>query len=132
MKQRELKFRAWDKEEKKFVRRVLEDRMPTQNTREGFKLKSRFILTQYTGFKDCKGKPIYEGDILQWGYKNDSQIFTAQVCFGHHSVGSDSWGIELYTVGFFLEFYDKGISGIDKRNYKKIGNIFQNPELLKP
>lgn len=129
---REIKFRAWDKESKSFVREVQNDRIPTANTRQGFRLKTRFTLNQYAGFKDRHGVPVYEGDILQWGYRNDSSVFTAKVIFGHHIVGSDSWGIELYTFGFFLQFSDGGVCGIDKIRYKKIGNIYSNPELLHP
>lgn len=127
---REIKFRAWDREDKCFIRMVQHDRIPTKNTRQGFRLITKFILCQYVGFKDSNGVPIYEGDILEWGYKNDTSIFRAKVVFGRHSAGRDSWGDELYTVGFFLEFYDKGISGIDHDKYKIIGNIFENPELI--
>lgn len=130
---RVIKFRAWDKESKRFVKNVLEHIIPTVNTREGFRLKSYFILEQFAGFKDKNDNPVYEGDILQWSYGHgDKSIFTGKVIFGHYSVGDNSWSMELYTVGFFIQFSDGGVCGIEdnKNRYKKIGNIHQNTNLL--
>lgn len=125
-----IKFRAWDKSVKKFIRKVLNNRIPTKNTLQGFRIKTRFVLTQYIGKEDREETPIYAGDYLQWSY-GKGEAFEAEVVYGHHSVGRDSWGLELYTVGFFLKFYDNGICGIDfDGKYKIIGNRFQHPHLL--
>lgn len=32
-------------------------------------------ILQYTGFKDCKNKKIYEGDRLAFSYSNDEYIY---------------------------------------------------------
>jgi hypothetical protein len=133
MNNRVYKFRAWDKDDKCFIRKVQEDRMPTQNTREGFRLDTRFKLSQYAGFKDKFDKPVYEGDILQWCYGNgDKSMFVAAVVFGHYSSGRDSWGLENTTIGFFLQFADNGVCGIDRKikMYEIIGNIYEHPHLL--
>lgn len=65
MKASEIKFKAWDNKEKKFIKYVEIDRIPTQNTRHGFRLKTNFELFQFTGEKDHAGKEIYDGDILE-------------------------------------------------------------------
>lgn len=131
---RQIKFRAWDKAGKCFVKKVEIDRIPTKNTREGFRLITKFDLDQYVGFKDVNGKPVYENDILEWFYKKkDGEVFRGVVRFGRHSAGSDSWDQELYTVGFFLEFSDNGTTAISQdRQYEVIGNVHENPDLLKP
>lgn len=127
---KEIKFKAWDKHDKRFVKSVQENRVPTANTKEGFRLKSRFIFLPFIGIKDKNKKPIYLGHILQWSYRGGEK-FTAKVVYGHYSVGRDSWGQELFTVGYFLQFYDNGICGIgDSEKYTIIGNIFENLHLL--
>lgn len=70
-------------------------------------------IMQYTGLKDVNGKEIYEGDIVDY-YK-------------------DELGVVKFVSGCFV---------IDSKNYmdnflelmghiKVIGNIYENPELLK-
>jgi hypothetical protein len=126
MAKRNLKFRAWDKESQRFIKAkdIENSRIPVRSTRNGFELMSKFIIQQWTGIKDRRGIEIYEGDTLAWRYKGDAHPFTGTVIYGHHMVGRDSWGLELPTVGFFIQFDDGGICGIDlKDKYIITGHI---------
>ncbi len=124
---RDIKFRAWDKEEKRFVGCFTEGlRMNFINgqlhNNSGFNVTSHFELIQYTGLKDKNGKEIYEGDIVQY------ERIKAKVFFGH--------------CGFEFEWIDNYTDRIRGKKHEPmfrntsivfevIGNIYENPELLK-
>jgi uncharacterized phage protein (TIGR01671 family) len=58
---REIKFRAWDIQKKRYHYPELWDNTMPSNW------KDHYILEQFTGITDKNGKEIYEGDLLNIG-----------------------------------------------------------------
>lgn len=124
---REIKFRAWDKEQKEWVKYSITDNIPIfcHNTsrwrtdKEG----ERFTLCQYTGLKDNNDREIYEGDIIKAvsfakpigivKYSDENQAFIFDDLDKKYRGKS--------TV--FINQFDDG--------FEILGNIYENPELLK-
>jgi hypothetical protein len=107
---REIRFRAWFKPAKYMFKH--ED-LYIYNFRLFSEKDSQHILMQYTGLKDKNGKEIYEGDIVKC-----VRLF-------------ENYEVQYYNACFICK---NGISGFDLReseNIEVIGNIYENPELLK-
>lgn len=81
-------------------------------------------LGQFTGLYDVNGKEIYEGDILRWYANNLLYVVIFESGMFYASIKECNEGM----IGGFslhqLTEYDYGKCEI-------IGNIFDNPELLK-
>ena len=77
---------------------------------------------QFTGLRDFHGRDIYDGDIIKITGSNEAK----------HVAYSDkeaAFGIQYSDGDFFASAFD--ISGISEDCYEVIGNIHDNPELLK-
>lgn len=117
---REIKFRCWDVENKK----MLKSHEFNYSFLQGVDF-TYFIPMQFTGLLDKFGKEIYEGDIVKFG---DNVIH-------ENTHGKVIWSEKR--VSFIYEFIDGQYKGkctdmIDSwRTYEIIGNIYENPELLK-
>jgi len=84
---------------------------------------------QYTGLKDKNGVEIYEGDLLETDMnKKVFEIVFLNYSWCATSVRTKSnWNLnETYSLSDYLRNLKKGSA-----NFEVIGNIYQNPELIK-
>ena len=126
---REIKFRAWVKDEKAIFEVVLINYVTKKVTylleRVGHLLSIRdekfnnIILMQYTGLKDMRGKEIYEGDIL------------------FESFGERYYKVVFKNGSFRAEFegdfeeYSFDLIDVVAQGCEVVGNIYENSELIK-
>ena len=124
---REIKFRAWLKEDKEMENVKTMDF--TDKTIRCLK-KNEFInayllrrvsfddveLMQYTGLKDKNGKEIYERDIVVLNnIENDNMCI---VRYEHSSYRLEGWSLR------------ENLSNVEDRFLEVVGNIYENKNLL--
>ncbi len=107
-----------------YVQSMSECGLPTEQLRYKWYPLSEFILMQSTGLIDKNGVEVFEGDVVEYS------IYRAIVRFGFQYVSSR-----------FKIFYPEYLPADGEKEYKVwkdlgsssiiIGNIHQNPELLK-
>lgn len=133
-----LRFRVWDKEDKKFVdRSVYFNLTKSEIVTElwyGYEIQveeplqdSNYIVQQSTGLFDKNGKEIFEGDIIDKGYSNiDIVDRIGYVKFG---TGDDSDGyLNQEWLGWTTNNDD---SLMDVHEHCTVlGNKFEHPHLL--
>ena len=79
--------------------------------------QDQFIVMFYTGLKDKNGKEIYEGNIIDWGGLRPLKITFRDCAFRAEGFGSQD----------VLNLTQEGATAFAE----VIGNIYENPELLK-
>ncbi len=135
MEKREIKFEAWHKKNKRFIKQMeLPDILihidgkiymsESASVYDDLEQTDEFILRQYTGLKDKEGKEIYEGDVVNVKRYGNKKWETGKVIWDNyfHSIKckysntpkSGTYGIR------WEEVIDSEI----------IGNIYENPELI--
>lgn len=112
---RPIKFRAWDRVEKEMVSvNILNWSYPSGLEVNGSNVSLPSTLMQYTGLKDTNDKEIYEGDITKGGI--------IEFKFGKWIVVNKKDDLQSYLL------YD---AIHDSAEQEVIGNIYENPELIK-
>jgi uncharacterized phage protein (TIGR01671 family) len=134
---REIKFRIWDKQQKKFhidadwgislqgsfiIGFASHD---SWNHDKGYKInltsQDNMVVQQYTGVQDKNKKDVYDGDILR------NQL-NGNYCYVR-------WACDMEYAGWSLARPDEPIGNLflnkHYKNLEVVGNIFENPELLK-
>lgn len=81
------------------------------------------VIMQFTGLSDKNGNDIYEGDIMSYTSSLNGRTYFGRV---------------IYTGGLFAlsQRYPNGISDeieylFTRTHYEIIGNVFDNPKLIK-
>ena len=128
---RELKFRAWKIKEKEmlpayeigaidfFGGRMLRDTEIFFFDEDRYGDKVDLHLMQFTGLKDKNGKEIYEGDIISTEAKV-RLLVGWNTEYASFCLDKDGW---MYSHWFG--------ESCNPKDCKVIGNIYENPELLK-
>lgn len=145
---REIKFRAWDKVTESMIDVELIEWSRASMYKERFPVYIRGVfinhlaehmkgrifqeyqtdsesigsvrLLEFTGIKDCDGKEIFDGDLLE-DYKKDITF----VCFQRGAwtiIDKADYKKKEWFGNTLVDFSD---------NRKVIGNIYENPDLIK-
>lgn len=151
---RELKFRLWNIEDKVWDNPALLEVFNDDGTLEPYEYsvkagelnplyipKENYVIQQYTGLKDKNGQEIYDGDVIKvdtfdsndkkstitesvvWGEYGDDEYVDKLECWmmGGYPLSSvaKSWGVRY------------NASETESGSLEVVGNIFENPEMIK-
>ena len=142
---REIKFRAWDKKQKRMIYNVASIHFEksgellciSEFVAGRYFPKDIFadniILMQYTGLKDKNGREIYEGDIVKVKNHTFGEKYRNYLCFMvNRDKRTGAW--ELFFInnkGKMEVAPDWANTDLYEGKVEIIGNIYENPELLK-
>ena len=136
---REIKFRAWHKG-KKIMGKVLgidilHKEIFFSNGDVDYCEISDFKyieLMQYTGLKDKNGKEIYEGDIVEFDDYDRKSNYLKNVAVVVREDNVNTLALQKFKYDN-TEFTNRYMDYIENifENSKVIGNIYENPELIK-
>ncbi|OAJ75223.1 hypothetical protein AYJ08_00295 [Brevibacillus sp. SKDU10] len=119
---REIKFRAWDKEDKYMLDWEM-IKLDVEYSINQLLEMDRFEMMQFTGLCDKNGKEIYEGDIVQIDNTDEVNMWFR----GKKAL------VEC-KPGRFRILIESGEANMMKEDMSNvievIGNIYENPDLL--
>jgi uncharacterized phage protein (TIGR01671 family) len=137
---RQIKFRAWDKQEQVLCpvkvinlekgcfllgnsptpEQFIDDRSYVDEIPEGhFVAFEHLELMQFTGLQDKAGRDIYEGDIIAYDMESTRWLIEWREA-GFYAIRPDTKEIHVFSEGWFA-----GAAIV-------IGNIYESPHLLSP
>jgi hypothetical protein len=117
---RTIKFRMWTKRTNKFFYNpdIVYDCLRLSQMTGYENLYQDMVWQQFTGLKDSKSVDIYEGDLLEFAYRDDGKRFVGEVQyfekFGSFGVVID----KAFEIFQDLIEYDQF--------FNVVGNIFEN------
>ena len=105
-------FRAWDKVKREMHTNPFNGKICGLN--DIFQDSGNWVFMQFSGLDDEEGTKIFEGDIVYCQHNVSETPYTQEVLFrcGGFCIGGRDFICNLYKV-------------------KIIGNIYQNPEMLR-
>lgn len=122
---KEIKFRVWCKDYNEWEKDycfLSQDGVVHQMMKNGQIRAIRpenHVIQFFVGLYDCNNKPIYDGDILKY---QDCFLSERHIVAVEWISENDGWD---YTGWKLVDSYDQ------YGTIEVIGNIFENPELLK-
>lgn len=121
---RPFKFRVWDTHQKQFidfgVGSLRSDYTLNDIFEDNFNDGDRYTIQQFTGLTDKYGKDIYEGDILKFSLAFAFSGEYSDLVEVKWNNKSGRWIVPMVTIDYFNSSY-----------VEIVGNIYENPELLK-
>ena len=143
MKQRIIKFRSWDTKPLEGKSKMIYGIDKIKEFYDGIELIDELLngvapevkIMQFTGLKDKNGKEIYEGDIINWfadGIEKTAIVIWRSCGWCAERFDKDLNVFERYYQ--FSNFIPVEINREGKEDMfdgEVIGNIYENPELLK-
>lgn len=123
MKNRQIKFRAWDIKNNKYAQYEKGkncEYSPFKGMENEFNFvnENDFVFEQFTGLIDKNGVEIYEGDLIKISHPFKDRSFTGAVEYFEHGFGCKNFNFSHFDNP--CDIFSEGTEYIEK-----VGNIHQ-------